>query len=296
MGIIHRAQCVLCERIKNIRNTIYDIHNTIMARKRIKVSGLMLFTWFMLAGLIFLLAPHNLTNKLQFAFAHIFRWPLSIGGNVPLSVPAYQPFTDVVSRREYNRLQNYLVNVLEQLYQEHKKVEKLTGLRTRFALEGAKLVLADVITASTDGLRGELIINRGKYDGLENGQFVLGDNSIIGIISNVDSRTAQVKLITDSTSKIAVKIGELNVERVMQGTGHNSAKVQLLSIKHKVKTGDLVKAAKKPGFLDVPMIVGTVAQCKRDDEDPLTWDITVKPASDIEKLNDIAVLIVNPQE
>ena len=82
----------------------------------------------------------------------------------------------------------------------------------------------------------------------------------------------------------------------MQGTGSNSAKVQLLSIKHKVKIGDVVYARKKPGFLDAPMIIGTVAQCKRDDENPSLWDITVKPASDIERLNSVAVIIMNPTQ
>jgi len=103
-------------------------------------------------------------------------------------------------------------------------------------------------------------------------------------------------LITDPTSKIAVKIAELNVDRLMQGNGKNSAKVQLLSIKHKVKTGDIVYAGKKPGFLDAPMIIGTVVQCKRDDENPSLWDITVKPACDIERLNGVAVIVMNPQQ
>jgi len=255
----------------------------------------MLFTWFMLAGFILLFAPQNLTNKFQLAFARIFRWPLSIGRSISLSAntqSARGGLTDVVSRREYNKLQNHLANLTEQLYQEHQKVENLSGLRDRLPLKGAKLVLADVIGAFTDGLRSEFIINRGENDGLAQGQFVLGDNSIIGTISYVSSRTALVKLVTDSTSKIAVKIAELN--RVMQGSGSNSAKVRLLSIKHKVKIGDVVYARKKPGFLDVPMIIGTVAQCKRDDENPSLWDITVKPACDIEKLNRVSVIIMNP--
>jgi len=161
-------------------------------------------------------------------------------------------------------------------------------------LKGAKLVLADVIREFIDGLHSKFIINRGENDGLANGQLVFGDNSIIGTISYVSSRTAQVKLVTDSTSKIAVKIAGLN--RVMQGSGSDSAKVLMVSIKHKVKIGDVVYAGKKPGVLDAPMIIGKVAECKRDDENPSLWDITVKPACDIEKLNSVAVIIMNPTE
>jgi rod shape-determining protein MreC len=250
----------------------------------------MLFTWFMLGGLIFLSAPQNLTNKFQFAFARIFRWPLSIGRSITLSARTQPQLTDVVSRRKYDQLQNYLANLTEELNQEHRKVEKLSGLRNRRPLEGAALVLADIITASADGL----VINRGQNDGLQKGQFVLGDNSIIGTISDVSLRTARIEPITATTSNIAAQMGELKT--AIQGDGKNSVKVRLVSIKHKIKIGDKVYACKKPGLLDTPIIIGTVAQCKRDDENPLLWDITVKPACNIEELNDVAVIIMNPQQ
>jgi len=265
-----------------------------MANKRIRVSRRMLFTWFTLTGFIFLFTPQKLTNKFQFAFARIFSWPLSISRNISLSAHTQQPLTNLVSRRKYNKLQNYLANVTQELLQERQKFEKLSELRNRFVWEGTDFVLADIITAFIDASHSELIINRGQIDGLTEDQFVLGNNSIIGTISDVSSRIARVKLITDPTSNIAVKIAELNAGRVMQGNGNSSAKVQLL--KHKVKTGDKVYADKKPGFLDAPMIVGTVSDCKRNDEIPLLWDITVEPACDIETLNSVAVIIMNPRE
>ena len=260
-------------------------------KKRLEsVSKRMLFTWFMLAGFILFLGPQNLTNNFQFAFAHIFRWPLSIGRTITLSARTQPQFTDVVSRRKYDQLQNYLANLTEELNHERQKVKELSKLRNRRPLEGAGLIIADVITASTDGL----IINRGQDDGLQKGQFVLGDNSIIGTISDVSPRTAKVELITQTTSSIAVEIDGLKA--LIRGDGKNSAKVQLVSTKHEIKIGENVYACKKPGMLDTPMIIGTVAQCKTADENPLLWDITVKPACDIQKLSETAVIIMNPQK
>jgi len=282
-------------KTNNKRNTQYDIRNTIMAGKRIKLSKRMLFTWFMLGGLIFLFAPQGLTNKFQFAFARTFSWPLGIGRSVTLAARTPAP-TEPVSRREYDRLQNHLANVIQQLDQAHQEVKKLSGLSSRFPFEGAKWVLADIITGSIDESRHEFIIDHGTEDGLAKEQFVLGDNSIIGTISDASARRAKVRLFTDPASNIAVKIAGLDVSRLMQGTGDKAAKIRLLQIKHKVKTGDTVYACKKPGFLDAPMIVGKVAQCQRDDENPSLWDITVKPVCDIERLNDVAVIIMNPQK
>jgi len=254
----------------------------------------MLFTWFMLAGFIFLFAPQNITNRFQFVFARIFRWPLSIGRSVSLSMRVRQSLPDLVPRREYNQLQNHLANVIEQLNQEHKEVEKLSGMRIRLPLAGAKLPLADVIKVSIGGLHAGLIINRGRNDGLAKGQFVLGDNSIIGTISDVAYRQAQVRLFTDSASRIEVKIAGLSIDRLMQGNGSSSAKIPMVSTKYKIRVGDKVFARKKPGLLDAAIIIGTVTQCKEADGKPLLWDITVKPACDIERLEDVAVIIMNP--
>jgi len=250
----------------------------------------------MLAGLIFLTAPQKLTGKFQFAFARLFRCPLSIGRNVSLLARTQKPLTEVVDSREKTQMQNRLANLEEELLQKHKKIEKLLGVRDRlYALDGARLILADVITASIDGIQSKLIVNRGEDDGLAQGQFVLSDNSIIGIISDVSPRMAKVKLVTDPTSSIAIKIVGLDIERLMQGDG-SFAKVQLLSTKHDIRVGSDVYACKKPGFLDTPMKVGTVAECERADENPLLLDITVKPACDIEKLNEVTVIIMNPQD
>jgi hypothetical protein len=91
---------------------------------------------------------------------------------------------------------------------------------------------------------------------------------------------------------MAVRIAGLDINRIMQGNGNNLAKVKLLQISHKVEVGDKVYAEKRPGLLDNPMIVGTVAECKIDDENPSLWDITVKPACQIDRLTDVAVIVM----
>jgi rod shape-determining protein MreC len=271
-----------------------------MVKRYNKVPEQVLFISLLLTGLIFFFAPQKLTNKFQFAFARVFYWPLNIGRNISLSTSritasAQGSAAGSVSRKRYDKLHNNLANTMEWLRQERQKVEKLSGLRDRPVWKGVNFVLADVITASIDGLHSELIISRGREDGLAKGHFVMANDSIVGIISKVDSRSARVRLITDPASKIAVKIAKFNMDWIMQGTGNNSAKVRLVSTKYKIRTGDIVYARKKPEFLGTPVIVGTVEQCKSNNENPLLWDILVKPACDLEGLSDVSVIVMNPQ-
>jgi cell shape-determining protein MreC len=245
----------------------------------------------MLAGFIFLLAPQYITGKFQFAFARLFRWPLSIGRSFSLSA-AGPRLNDTSSYRDYT---NHIANLEKWLEQARRKVEELSRLRERLPLANAKLMFADAITVSDESQSG-FFINRGKNHGLAKGQFVLAANSIIGTIYDVTSRSAQVKLITDPESTIAVKIGRLNVPRMMRGNGGNSARIEMVSAKHQVKTGDLVYAAPTIIFLDDLIVTGQITRCEMDDENPSLWDITVKPVCEIEQLYSVAVIIMNGQK
>lgn len=249
----------------------------------------MLFIWFMLAGFIFLLTPHGLTKTFQDAFNSVFGWPLSIGRSFTLASRTEQPFTG--DHREYGELQNHLANIMAQRDQAYEEIEELSGLRKRFPLEGAKLVRSGVIRDSLHS-RSELIIDCGQTDGLAAGQFILAENSIIGTICDISARTARVKLFTDPTSSIAVNIGGLKT--VMKGSGENLARIEMS--KRKIKVGEDVLALKKPGYLGAPMIIGQVAQCQRNYKSALLWDITVKPVCDIEKIDDVTVIVMNPPD
>ena len=268
-----------------------------MGKKQSKIYERMLFTWLVLAGIILFFAPQSLTNSIQFAFVRLFHKPLNICRSIIQPAEAKQQLSaNVVDQSKYIKLRNHLANNTQWLYQERQKVETLSGLRDRSVWKGVNFVLADVITACVYGPQSELIINRGRDDGLDKGQFVLGDYSIVGITSDLDSRTTRVRLITDLNFTIAVRIGELNMQRMMRGNGNGSAGIELLPTKQKIKVGDIVYVQKRPGFLEMPIIVGVVDQCKEDDENPLVWDITVKPACDIQKLKSVTVIIMNPEQ
>ncbi|MHC4114539.1 MAG: rod shape-determining protein MreC [Planctomycetota bacterium] len=267
-----------------------------MAKKRNKTSERTLFACLIIAGLIMFFVPQSLTNKLQLTFVRVFNKPLSICRNFTLVTSNQRTLSNVVDQNKYIRLRNHLANNMQWLRQERQNVEKLSGLRNRPVWKGVSFVLGDVITAFTDISRSEFTIDRGKNDGLVKGQFVLGNYSIIGTISELDSHTARVRLLTDPRSQMTVKIGELDFQCVMQGNGDGSAGIALISKKYKIENGDIIYVQKKPGVLNVPMITGIVAQCKTDDNNPLLWEIKVKPSCDIQRLKSVTVIVMNPQE
>lgn len=266
-----------------------------MARKQEKVSRRMLFIWFMLAGCIMLFAPQSFTGKLQLAFVDIFRWPLSLGGNVALTARTQESHDGGFDVDERTRYENHIAN-LEQTIEEYKRKFRMQHKYTPYIWEGASIAGADVRTRAVDGPSNELMIeNRMKV--LKKGQYVLGGNSVIGTISDVLPQlgTARVQLITDSDSQIPVKIGNGNLRNILKGTDSNVAIIE--QVKTKVDVGERVFALRKPGILDLdaPIITGKVSRCVRNPKEASTWDVTVVPVCDLQHIENVAVIVINPK-
>ncbi len=255
----------------------------------------MLFTWFMLAGCILLFAPQSFTGKFQLAFVDVFRWPLSLGGNVALTARTQQSAGENLGGGE-QRLLNVIAN-LEQTVAEYRRQFQKQHKYTPYVWEGADVTVAAVIERPVDGPSNELTIDYRKRIGLAKGQYVLGGESIIGTISDVFPQlgTARVKLITDFTSQIPVKIGNGNLRNIMKGTDGNVAVIE--QVKTKIDVGERVFALRKRGFLDLdaPIVTGRVSRCERNQKEASVWDVTVVPVCDIRNIEDVAVIIMNPK-
>lgn len=267
-----------------------------MMRPLNKTSKRMLFAYFMMGGGIFLFTPPSITGKLQLAYARVFRGPLQRGRIMTLAGRT-SPAAETVNPSDYANLKtmlqqqrNHAANLQAQIEEARRQIEALSGLRTVPEWNRMSFLPAGIISdpgqAQTD-----LLINRGQEDGVAVGQFVLGDNSVIGAVSDVSAQTARVKLITDPTSRIAVRVSGIEARGVMEGRGPDTAVIPRVPAKRQPKAGDPIYALKTPGFPGVPIVTAEVLDSRRDPENPLLWEIRVRPVSDIANLPDVAVVM-----
>ena len=267
-----------------------------MARKPINLSSRACFTALMILSIGLLLLPQNITKGLNFLFVRTFNPLLNIGRDTVSRSERFKPLEkNSVPRSEYDRLQTDYWNLHADYLTLHQRYEKLARFRAPLPDPGPALVLADVTSTNATALQHEFIINRGRDDGLKEGQYVLAEHSVIGAISETDRATARVRLVTDTKHKIEVRIWRVGAKKQigtqMVGSGSNSCKIRLLSREYKVQTGDTVYAAARPGFLDTPRVIGQVTEVKSNEKNPLLLDITVQPIQNLDKLATVAVIV-----
>ncbi len=266
-----------------------------MARSKLNLQKGTVFIGLFLIALILLFLPQSMTNNLNLFFADVFGPILSIGQNTSSEVFSPLPSNkEYVSRAEYNKLLAAYDNTRADLITEHKRFETLAGIKSGLPKPGPVLRLADVRNIQLSGAVRQIYINRGKADDIKKDYFVLGENSLIGTVAEATEWSAKVRLITDSDHRMKVYIWRgksTYISGQMIGTGTDTAKIPLLSREYDIKKGDIVYAADKPGFLETPVVTGRIKNVKPDEDNPLLWDISVKPIYEVADLKTVAVVL-----
>ena len=271
-----------------------------MIQKRINTSKRIVFLYCMLGGLIFLFLPPSVTGKIQLAYARAFRVPLETGRVVTLESLKAPPNKAISSEERMRLLKiqqrqaNHIANLQARLDDAYGQIDRLAKLRSVPEWDRMSFQVASVLS-DPEQSENILWINRGRADELVVGQFVLGDHSVIGTVSDVSEKTAKVKLITDPTSRIGVRVDGLDGQVIMQGDKPGVAVIPQVKTKPGaeigVKPGAKVYAVRTPGFPGVSIVTAEVVEVGRDPENPVVWKITVRPVCDIANLRDVAVAL-----
>ena len=258
-------------------------------------NGSLFFTW-LIAGILFLILPQTLTSRINFLFHKTFSPLLQLGRQAQLNTFSTDPgHQEVVSKTEYDTLRKTYSNLHAQLMQLHQDYETLSQIRSGLPQPFSRLILARVANR-VGGFSHEIIINKGKDAGVKPGQYVLsaGHDSIVGVVSDTAESLARVRLLTDSSQSIEIRIRregtDMDIDWLMTGDGKDGCRISRIPKKNNIRVGDTVFAAARPGLLNVPIIIGDVVDVRPDEQHPLLWDIRVEPVENMNQLDDIAVI------
>lgn len=270
-----------------------------MARKKTKISRGDLFARLLLASAVLLFIPQKQTGHLNWLFYTVFGQVLTLtqGRSPEFFKPIYSE-EDFVPRYNYYNLEKEYNNVLMQIEKLRSEYEQLSSVRKNISNENVGIILAKVIPTSHSGI-DELVINKGKLDGLRSGQYVLirEGNCAIGTISEISDSIAKVKLVTASKHNLPVLIWREGKPKALPGqlvgNGNDTAHIPLISKDKDIQAGDIVYADARAGYLHSPITVGRVSEVEIDKNTPLLLDIQVKPIDDLTKVQSVIVIVMD---
>ena len=135
-----------------------------------------------------------------------------------------------------------------------------------------------------------IIINLGSDDGIRPGMPVVSAQGLVGQVVAVIPRAARVRLITDPTSRVSVRVLPFNTEALLVGSVTGDLSLDLVPLDATINPGDLVVTAGLGGAYPPNILVGQVLSTRRLAH-ALFQEVAVQPATPFADLRLVLVIV-----
>ena len=211
-----------------------------------------------------------------------------------------QGFVDATIRAtDLSRLQAQLVKVTEKLSLYEEASREIVRLRAALGFEpppGYELTPAKVVKVSGLGahLPTAAAINRGLEDAIKVDLPLINQDGLIGRVVSVSVSTATIQLLTDPSNRVAARLArsrEMGIVRHVIGVG---MVLDNVPVQADIRIGDTVLSSGLGGIYPAGLLVGTVVEVIRPEEEPFC-SVRLNPAADVRKLEELFVLHIREQ-
>lgn len=194
---------------------------------------------------------------------------------------------NAVLEAQVNQLQTQLIEMEERLGEAQVCFALLDFGRTNPQYD---YIAATVIGREISPFLQYIIIDKGTEQGIRYGMPVVTQQGLVGRVDAVIAGASRVKLITDSTSVVNVRLQSAEVEAQLLGSLTGDVSLDMIPLDEVVEPGDVVLTSGLGGNYPANIFVGQVLSTQRR-ENALFQTATVQPIVNFDTIN--AVLVVN---
>ncbi len=222
----------------------------------------------------------------------------------PIQREIYSLFTKAVTKQddssEIIRLRKENNQLRIALSQKEQLNQEIQALRDQFAV--SQLPTRRLIPARIVGITGfipgfsfpnEIILDRGKKQGLHPGQVVVSKNVLIGRITAVTQSAAKVELSTDERFSLTAKASKTNALGVLSGKGSGMMVFANVLLTEDLQKGDLVLTKGSTNLQSIgsppDLVLGKITSINKKASE-LFQSAEVAPLVDVAHLQTVFVL------
>lgn len=151
---------------------------------------------------------------------------------------------------------------------------------------------AEVIGRNIQPLGSTLVINRGKKDGIQEGNAAIIANGIlIGKVIQAEEESSLVRLLNDNQSKIAATI--LNREKsigIVEGGFGISVRMNFIPQQEDIHVGDLVVTSGLEVGIPRGLLIGNIAAIEKEAYEPFQKTV-LNPSAPLSSLTFVSVIL-----
>lgn len=151
-------------------------------------------------------------------------------------------------------------------------------------------IAATVIGREISPFLQYIIIDKGTEQGVRYGMPVVTQQGLVGRVDAVIASASRVKLITDSTSIVNIRLQSADIEAQLHGSLTGDVSLDMIPLDESVEPGDVVLTSGLGGNYPPNIFIGQVLSTQRRDN-ALFQTASVQPIVNFSSIN--AVLVVD---
>ncbi len=170
---------------------------------------------------------------------------------------------------------------------ENARLRTLLDLEARY---GVAAIAVEVLYTSRDPFAQKLFIGKGPDADLHAGEAVIDADGVVGQVTRVFSRMAEVTLVTDKDHAVPVKVQRSGVRSVLFGAGAGHApELRFMPPSADIQIGDILVTSGLDGTYPSGLAVARVATVERE-TGQIFARITCTPLAGVDRSEHLLVL------
>ncbi|WP_332399628.1 rod shape-determining protein MreC [Vibrio metschnikovii] len=164
-------------------------------------------------------------------------------------------------KREVLILKSDLI-LLDQYREENQRLRKLLG--SSFVRDEKKVV-AEVMGVDTSPYRHQVVIDKGRVDGVYEGQPVINEKGIVGQVTFVAAHNSRVLLLIDPNSAVPVQNIRNDIRVIASGNGQtDEIQLEHIATSTDMNVGDMLVTSGLGGIYPEGYPVAYIAEVDKD--------------------------------
>ncbi|WP_084883750.1 rod shape-determining protein MreC [Vibrio sp. qd031] len=181
--------------------------------------------------------------------------------------------------------------LLDQYKEENERLRKLLG--SPFVRDERKVV-TEVMAVDSSTYQDQVVIDKGRVDGVYVGQPVINEKGIVGQVVTVSAHNSRVLLITDPNAAIPVQVIRNDIRVIASGSGEaKSIQLQHIPSNTDIIQGDLLVSSGLGGVYPEGYPVAYISEVINDSHKEFAL-ISAEPTVDFDRLR--YLLLIWPTE